>query len=272
MSSSGDDTDFVNEDSSYLACRYHGWQFDQDGSCVSNPMIPSNVEGGKGGFKMTTKAFGVPSYKCQIKGLLLWVFMDPNESEPPAIPAEACKFVEDDDAEGDVAYSMSLNPISWLSMVENTFDPSHAPFAHEGLAFGGPYSPDRAIPIETYDLKEQISNAGFTMEHSPYQLPPKNFKSPEPTESEEEDKANDIDSLPLTTRQFLAPVTCHATSIIPNFNSTLYFVPTKAGETMTIALFKTGRSFLPPIPRFIPKKISNMLMGALSNSTVTRHE
>lgn len=258
--STDDDTNSVSEDSSFLACRYHGWQFDEDGSCVGNPMIPSKVEGGKGGFKMATKAFGVSSYKCQIKGLLLWVFMDPNESEPPAIPAEACKFVEDDDAEEDVAYSINLNPISWQSMVENMFDPSHAPFVHEGLAFGRPYSPDRAIPIETYDFKEQISNAGFTVEHSPYQLPPKSPKSPEPTESEEEEKANGIDSLPLTTRQFLAPVTCHAQSIIPNFNSTLYFVPTIAGETMTISLFKTGQSFLPPIPGFIPKKISSMVM------------
>ena len=260
MSSSGDETDSANEVSSFLACRYHGWQFDQDGSCVRNPMIPSNVEGGESGFKMTSKAFGVPSYKCQIKGRLLWVFMDPNESEPPAIPADACKFVDDDDAEGDVIFAMALNPISWQSMVENTFDPAHAPFVHEGLSFGGPsYSPDRAIPIETFDLKEQISNAGFTVGHSPYQLPPKSFKSSEPADSEKEEKANSIDSLPLTTRQFLAPATCHTTSIIPNFNSTLYFVPTKAGETMTISLFKTGQS-LPSLPGFIPKKISNMLM------------
>lgn len=233
----GDDAS--NESSSgdnkkVLACRYHGWEFDKDGVCTSIPMIPET----KRGF-LSSKAFNVPKYHCQTKAGLLWVYMDPEEEGTPIpVSEEVSKLFKEDD---DVMITVVKNPISWQTMTENFFDPSHAPFTHEGPQF----SPDRAIPMTRYDLKGPISEYGFSLTHSAYQLSPKSKK-------ETDDGTRNVESSE-SKRWFVAPVTCHAESVNPRLNSTIFFVPTQPGETMTLAVFP---KFM--LPSFIPEMVIDL--------------
>lgn len=219
-----------------LACRYHGWEFNKEGKCTHIPMM-SNEEGG---FAMNSKVFSVPSYPTQIKGGLLWVYMDADDANPSPLSDDVCKLFNKDDE--DLMVSIVKNPISWQSMAENFFDPSHAPFTHEGLGSkASAYSPDRAVPMKTFDLFEPVSEKGFALSHSPYQLPPK-------SKGVDSDSTAAADNnTPEAKRWFVSPATCHAESYNPAMNSTIYFVPTQEGECMTILVapaFKTS-GFIP---------------------------
>ncbi len=220
-------------DKKVLACRYHGWEFDKDGVCTSIPMIPET----KGGF-LSSKAFNVPKYHCLKKAGLLWVYMDPEEEGTPIpVSDEVSKLFKEDD---DVMITVVKNPISWQTMTENFFDPSHAPFTHEGPQF----SPDRAIPMTKYDLKGPISENGFSLTHSAYQLPK--------SKKETDDASRNAESSE-SKRWFVAPVTCHAESVNPRLNSTIFFVPTQPGETMTLAVFPKFQ-----LPSFIPEMVMDL--------------
>jgi len=213
-----------------LACRYHGWEFNKDGSCAKIPMMPKeNKEN-----KLMSKAFCVDSYSIQIRGGLLWVYMDPTETNPPNIPSEIFQNLGDDEQ----GWMMNVNPMSYHSMIENSFDPSHAPFTHEGPGFGFYYSPSNAIPMQ-YELVTNITKSGFTLKHSPYQSFP---GAPPPK----------VDS----TRTFISPVTSISSS--PFLNATLFFVPTKPGEVITLAKFLTGTTSKKKKIK-LPKKLSAIL-------------
>lgn len=174
-----------------LACRYHGWQFNGAGTCTKIPMDSRQQYANK---------FCTASYPAQIKGGLLWIFMDPNIGNPPPLPEE---IVEDES--NSAGWSMYISPVSYLSYVENLLDPTSSPFAHDGLwPF---YSPESAIPIERYELTEAISENGFALEHTPY------LKFSDPDE--------------LKTVKFIPPCTVAV-------SHKHHFVPSKAGETIIL--------------------------------------
>lgn len=194
-----------------LACRYHGWQFNNEGSCIKIPMMDSPT---------LSKAFCAKAYPTQQRDGLLWVYMDPTDTSPPALPAPV--MADDDNAIQQYSYSLNVFPVSYQSMIENSFDPSHAPFTHEALdptkkSFFS-YLSSNAIPMEKYDLakdtegNEIFSKGGFTVEHTPYMA------------SDKKQQAQ------ITTRKFIAP--CTNVAQLPFFNTTLHFVPSKAGETL----------------------------------------
>jgi hypothetical protein len=138
-------------------------------------------------------------------------------------------------------------------MIENSFDPSHAPFTHEshGRSFGF-YAPSMAIPMSKFEFvfdkesgkKAGVHKQGFTLQHTPYQLPP---NAPAGA-----DQA-------LTTRQFLAPATTVTRSAF--LNTSLHFVPVRPGETRSIFKFEVAQA--PPSKRkFVPKRLSDMMQDA----------
>ena len=71
----------------------------------------------------------------------------------------------------DADWIFNVNPISYQGMMENTLDPTHAPFTHEGMSgFADiPFSPNDIIPMEKFEAIN-FGIGGFTMSHSPYQL------------------------------------------------------------------------------------------------------
>jgi len=197
-----------------LACRYHGWEFNKDGACTKIPMMPRQDNDKN----LMSKAFCVDSYVTKERGGLLWVFMDPAEINPPDIPSEIFEYCGDDDGI-EQYWDMNINPMSYNSMIENSFDPSHAPFTHEGTMS---FSPNRAIPMQ-YELMTNITKSGFALKHSAYQSFP---GAPPPK----------MDS----SRSFIAPVTSLSASAF--LNTTIFFVPMKPGEVMTITKFITASS------------------------------
>eukprot|EP00559_Dactyliosolen_fragilissimus_P007405 CAMPEP_0184870886 /NCGR_PEP_ID=MMETSP0580-20130426/39136_1 /TAXON_ID=1118495 /ORGANISM="Dactyliosolen fragilissimus" /LENGTH=560 /DNA_ID=CAMNT_0027373245 /DNA_START=1 /DNA_END=1683 /DNA_ORIENTATION=+ len=220
-----------------LACRYHGWEFDKEGTIQKLPMMDSeNKE------EVFSKAFCVKSYPLAMEGGLLWVYMDPEDASIPELTRGIYEVGED---ANKAAWSVRNNPISWQSMIENAFDPSHAPFIHEGASFGTTFSPETSIPMTKYQISEkgELSKDGFALEHTSYQLEP-----------------NDPNNKDVTTRRLIAPITFLSES--KKFNSTLHFVPVRDGETRVIGQFRTATSF-PQLPKIIPMKMKQILLDSL---------
>jgi phenylpropionate dioxygenase-like ring-hydroxylating dioxygenase large terminal subunit len=259
--SSGKIVQFKNGDttSSNLACRYHGWEFDSNGSCTKIPMMEMKVETSTSAMALS-KAFCAKSYPTLQHDGLLWVYMDPYEANPPSLPAAASGATSSDSHGQKVkeqsSYSLNVFPVSFQSMIENSFDPSHAPFTHETIdpskkSFMS-YSSKNAIPMERYELvrheknngDEAYDRNGFTVEHSPYHV----------------STTNSASHPALTTRQFIAPYTNIAQ--LPWFNMTLHFVPSRAGETLVYAggPANGSRMNVPSkrITKLVPKRIMNI--------------
>ena len=213
---------------SSLACRYHGWEFDAKGSCTKIPMqLPPTSESSGG----PSSRIRVLSYPVREAGGLLWVFMDPfylsssSTNTLPEIPEESVMSQDEFNSSAGI-WIHSAWPISYLSMLENSLDPSHAPFVHEG--FGAPggmtYSPDNAQPMQIYRVTTPMTvTDGFALEHSPY------LKSKLPV--------NATAPPLMTVRRFLPPCT-NIFSSPPFFSGRLYFVPNTATTTTTIGFMK----------------------------------
>ncbi|KAL7576664.1 hypothetical protein ACA910_005593 [Epithemia clementina (nom. ined.)] len=223
-----DSSNSSDSSSSSLACRYHGWEFNAQGTCTKLPMEPSSSSS-------KINRFRVPSYPVQEAGGMLWVFMDPyyldqnKNKKLPELPVGAT--IPKDEFESDsssIVWAHSSWPVSYLSMLENSFDPSHAPFVHEGVNSPGrgiKYSPHNAQPIQVYRLTTPLSaQEGFAVEHSPY------LKAPT-------SNTTTGNSQMMTIRQFVPPCTNVVTS--PQaFIGRLYFVPNSPTLTTTIGYFK----------------------------------
>lgn len=231
--------------SSSLACRYHGWEFNAQGTCTAIPMDPASNSAAKTAPTTAAAEAGakfsrirVPSYPVQEAGGVLWVFMDPYYEERdhiPEIPPHSLMPQEELES-GPVIWLCSETPVSYLSMLENSMDPSHAPFVHEGIVSPGRgliYSPQNAQPMEIYRLTTALSaTRGFSLEHSPYMK----MKPPNKEGVEINDTASSA-PLPLIIRQFIPPITTVVVSP-PAFTARLYFVPNTPTTTTTIGYFQ----------------------------------
>ena len=101
-----------------LRCVYHGWKFDVTGQCVDQMNEPNQFAS-----KIRTV-----SYPVAEAGGVLWVYMGPEEKQPPppnfawtGVPAEhrvVTKVVEE---------------CNWLQALEGGIDTSHAPIMHRAL-------------------------------------------------------------------------------------------------------------------------------------------
>lgn len=109
-----------------LQCAYHGWQFNDEGSCTLVPQAP----------KQTSAALPVKSYPVREAAGLIWVWSDPNsesfslaESIDLPISPLVRRFLRYDDSTTfmrDLPYGMEI-------LGENLIDLSHLPFSHHGV-------------------------------------------------------------------------------------------------------------------------------------------
>ncbi|MGK7958750.1 MAG: Rieske 2Fe-2S domain-containing protein [Crocosphaera sp.] len=210
----------IQEDGT-LMCRHHGWCFNDQGNCTKIPML---VEEEAIKTACNSPRSKVTVYPTQVKQGLLWVWPDDKETafqdcqlKDPAIIPECGLDVSATD------WRLSEVPVSYTVSLESSFDPSHAQFLHEGLAG---FSPERAIPINSFKTVGEISlEAGFTLEHSGYNIFNKDMKA---------------------TRKFSPP--CCTTTIYryPNGNmmlAQLYFIPTEPGRCRYITKFISTINF-----------------------------
>jgi len=193
------------------------------------------------GGKINPKSFRATTYPTREEGGMMWVYMNPKVETPPPIPPEAVPNEE----EQEKAISVFLvEPLSFNSFIENTFDPGHAPFTHEGMkdlekSNKSVYSPEAALPIQHYEITQTPSAKGFQVEHSPA------YKT----------SSNDT----TITRQFVAPCTVK-THNPGDYDSHIPFVPRRAGETMTIGYFALPGMKAASQKSIIPQKLAKYLM------------
>mmetsp|Transcript_58499 Transcript_58499/g.143096 ORF Transcript_58499/g.143096 Transcript_58499/m.143096 type:complete len:682 (+) Transcript_58499:117-2162(+) len=281
----------TDNDSKTLACRYHGWEFDSKGSCTNIPMMKQASSNSKSKNQSQSKrrlslskAFCATSYPTKEHDGLLWVYMNPTESNPPPLGAELFQNNSGDESSTSTtttSWSLNVAPVSFMSMIENSFDPSHAPFAHETVDLRKrknktvfTFSSKNAIPIDKYEVVVNNSNElnssddhprkdptqtrkndgpsrdGFVVRHTPYQR--QAGPSRDPSASSQ--------TSTWTERTFVAPYTTIAK--LPFGTTTLHFVPSTAGSTL---IYVGGRVFDGPsnkkksiISKLIPSKIQSI--------------
>jgi phenylpropionate dioxygenase-like ring-hydroxylating dioxygenase large terminal subunit len=153
---------------------------------------------------------------------LLWVWPESGadawleaSSKPPVVVPE----LNDPEWGGaDGGFIMANNPIAWDIMTENSFDPSHAVFLHDGTInkWRNNAPMHSRIKDSTIDTLK-----GFTMTHDGY------------TKQQKEQGFQ-------AERNFMPPCTVRVCYSYPNGSKNLfgvYFVPCGPGETLTF--FKT---------------------------------
>ena len=100
-----------------LECPYHGWQFSSGGQCVKVPAVPDFVP---------PPSQCVKSFEVQEAYGLVWVRLEPSDSQLPAFAAEADTYLRKVNCGPyDVAASAPR-------IIENFLDMSHFGFVHEG--------------------------------------------------------------------------------------------------------------------------------------------
>ena len=125
--------------SNCIVCPYHGWQYQQDGTCVK---IPSNLAAAT-----IPKQARMTTYPVQEKYGWIWLFLgDRATIELPIIP----NFPQTESSQlRSIQGEFDWNA-NYERVLENGLDFAHAPFVHAG-AFGNPDLPEIAdLAIENY--------------------------------------------------------------------------------------------------------------------------
>ncbi|MEM7556253.1 MAG: Rieske 2Fe-2S domain-containing protein [Cyanobacteria bacterium P01_A01_bin.84] len=131
----------VDEKTGNLMCSYHGWEFDQGGTCTKipqadNPQILTKNQ----------KQLCATSLPVKQESDLLWVWADFNTPEKAAgVPLPLSP--QADASQGFVwtSYVRDLE-YDWQTLIENVADPSHVPFTHHGVQ--GDRAKGSAIPFQ----------------------------------------------------------------------------------------------------------------------------
>ncbi|CAE7675320.1 PAO [Symbiodinium sp. CCMP2592] len=190
-----------------LMCRYHGWTFNGDGSCAKVPMAAGDA-------KAESKLIGASCSKLKsyptrvVKGLL---FVWPHsESEDEAGRKDPFVAEELDDSPN---WSVFDAPASWRVWLEQSWDPSHAPFLHQYALPN--FAPELAVAMEPFDV-EDLGDDGLSASHGGYMQSNQGMKA---------------------FRRFGPPCANSTSYVYPDgrtigFN--FYFVPTEPGKVRQI--------------------------------------
>jgi phenylpropionate dioxygenase-like ring-hydroxylating dioxygenase large terminal subunit len=123
-----------------LVCAYHGWTYNQEGSCVRFPAHPTQTPPAKAQATV---------YQAQIKYDWVWVCLGQPERDVPSFP-------EWDDASFRKVHCGPYHyKASGPRAIENFLDVTHFPFVHTGL-LGDPNYP------EVNDYQVEITPEGVT--------------------------------------------------------------------------------------------------------------
>jgi phenylpropionate dioxygenase-like ring-hydroxylating dioxygenase large terminal subunit len=131
----------------YVACPYHGWEFDHTGRCVHIPALGKETN--------VPKRARIDSYPTQEKYGWVWVFLgDLPEKERPVIPD---LFPEHGDTENwrQIPYGFEAKA-NWMRFEENSLDTAHTNFVHR--QFGSKRSAKlKTFPIEQLEWGARVS-------------------------------------------------------------------------------------------------------------------
>jgi 5,5'-dehydrodivanillate O-demethylase len=103
-----------------LRCNYHGWAFNETGTCIEQPFEDTVFPGRNAKDRVTIK-----SYPVQVKGGMLWTYMGPLLA--PELPDWEAFSWEN----GFSQIVISEVPCNWFQCQENSIDPVHFEWMHE---------------------------------------------------------------------------------------------------------------------------------------------
>lgn len=123
-----------------IRCRYHGWRFDESGSCIEQPAEPKPF------CAKVRKLAAYPTHEAH--GLVFAYF---GEGEAPAF--RPLPGLEDGASEGwTVSASIEMIPCNYFQSAENIMDDVHVNFSHRGHLVNTesrPYVPSKVAAQET---------------------------------------------------------------------------------------------------------------------------
>ena len=139
----------VDEDG--IRCCYHGWAFDVEGRCTSQPCEP---EGGRGKHKIRQ-----PWYPVKEQYGLIFAYMGPPDRMPVLPKYECLEVLEDDEfIEANDTSVGSGGPVivdcNWLQHYVNIGDPFHVPILHGSFSGAQFIEQMGAIPDVTFEDDE----------------------------------------------------------------------------------------------------------------------
>ncbi|WP_030680604.1 Rieske 2Fe-2S domain-containing protein [Streptomyces rimosus] len=106
-------------DGDVMRCAYHGWGFDSEGRCTSQPFEETGPSGGFRG------KVGVAAYPTTTLGGLIWAYLGP--APAPLLP----DFEPFTWEHGFVEIIMTELPCNWFQCHENSMDPVHFEWLHQ---------------------------------------------------------------------------------------------------------------------------------------------
>lgn len=149
----------IDDQTGNLMCSYHGWQFDQQGSCTHVPQAeqPEFIRKNK----ENLCAIALPVQQQQD---LLWVWLDVSSSEQAA--NSPLPLSPQLDASKGFVWSTFVRDLDydWQTLVENVTDPSHVPFAHHGVQ--GNRNKAGSIPLKIVQSTPSLIEAKSTGQFS----------------------------------------------------------------------------------------------------------
>jgi 5,5'-dehydrodivanillate O-demethylase len=117
-----------------LRCNYHGWAFNQQGDCISQPF--EEIAHPEANYKDRVK---IKSYKVEPKAGILWAYLGPDPA--PLVPDWDYYHIN-----GYKQVIISHVPCNWFQCQENSIDPVHFEWLHSNWSTrlagnDGPYAP-----------------------------------------------------------------------------------------------------------------------------------
>lgn len=102
-----------------IRCAYHGWKFDVTGQCID---MPNEVA--ESNFKNKVQ---ITAYKGAEYGGMVWIYMGPNQADPPGLPEFEWANVPDDQRS---FYRKIVYENNWMQGLEGEMDSTHVYFLH----------------------------------------------------------------------------------------------------------------------------------------------
>ena len=136
----GADLAFARHEGDRIRCPFHGWAFDAEGRCLETPAEPVG--------STLCQRVRQRRYPTQVVAGVIWAYLGPEGSTPPALPALDA-FV----APATHAFAFKGQwHCNWLQAVEVGIDPAHPSFLHRML--------DDAPGTEAYGRQFRSSSVG----------------------------------------------------------------------------------------------------------------
>ena len=114
----GADLAFARHEGDGIRCPFHGWKFDAQGRCLETPAEPEN--------STLCQRVRQRRYPVAERSGILFAWLGPEGSEPPAFPAFDCFTAP---ASHTFAFKGWLD-CNWLQALEVGIDPAHASYLH----------------------------------------------------------------------------------------------------------------------------------------------